>query len=244
MVKWTWKCSEPGCKAHGKKPLPHSKARFHGKLHMKNKHNNRKLEPIIEKIDIITFYKKAKKIIIEKGYQKEIEIVENRKYEDITPSKFFDEYLFVVLNSGMKNQIAEKIYKKYWEIAQGFKTQQLLNGLSAIKHEGKHAAIERAIHNCIEWYDSLDMCKTDTDKISYLETLPWIGQITKYHLARNLGIDCAKPDRHLQRVAKYFGYTDVQQMCKELSNFIGERIGTIDIVLWRYCNIFPRLLED
>ena len=73
-----------------------------------------------------------------------------------------------------------------------------------------------------------------------METLPWIGPITKYHLARNLGIDVAKPDRHLVRLAKRFGYnesTGVQQMCEELAERTRDRIGVVDVVLWRYANL-------
>jgi hypothetical protein len=51
-----------------------------------------------------------------------------------------------------------------------------------------------------------------------------------------MGIDCAKPDRHLQRLADRFGYSNVQTMCREIANESGYRIGTVDLILWRYCN--------
>jgi hypothetical protein len=35
--------------------------------------------------------------------------------------------------------------------------------------------------------------------IEVLKTLPYIGPITAYHLAKNLGLPVAKPDRHLPR---------------------------------------------
>ena len=49
VTKWVWKCSVKGCKGHGKKPLSHSRAQFHGKLHMRNVHGDRSLEPIVKK---------------------------------------------------------------------------------------------------------------------------------------------------------------------------------------------------
>lgn len=75
------------------------------------------------------------------------------------------------------------------------------------------------------------------DKISALEELPWIGGITKYHLARNMGLDCVKPDRHLVRLAERYGFEDPHLMCNYLAKQFKERVGTIDVILWRYCNL-------
>jgi len=63
------------------------------------------------------------------------------------------------------------------------------------------------------------------------------GPITKYHLARNLGVDCVKPDRHLARLAERFGYGTPDAMCRAIQDELGGRLGTIDAVLWRYCNL-------
>ncbi len=91
-----------------------------------------------------------------------------------------------------------------------------------------------------QWFEKLQHSPC---KIIYLGSLPFIGDITKYHLARNLGIDVAKPDRHLTRLAKIFHYDDVQEMCKYLSDKTGDRIGTVDVVLWRYCTLVPSYFE-
>ena len=175
---------------------------------------------------LIEFYNQAKKDIIQKGYKQEIDYVENRKFKDITVDDFFREYVYVVCNSGMKNQIAEKIFRNYLKV-----------GLDAINHPAKKKAIQKAEQEYTTWFMVLQDRKTDDERLELLELTPFIGKITKYHLARNLGIDCAKPDRHLTRLAERFGYSDVQQMCKEVSNVTGDRIGTVDVVLWRYSNL-------
>lgn len=140
---------------------------------------------------------------------------------------FLLEYVYVVLNSGMKNQVAEKIYRRFLE-----------EGSKSIRHEGKRKAIVKAQLYYKTWFKELKHGSV-LEKLDYLETLPWIGPITKYHLARNLGIDVAKPDRHLQRIADHFKYNDVQKMCNTLSLMTGERVGVVDVVLWRFCNLFP-----
>ncbi len=177
-------------------------------------------------MSIVEFYNQAKQDIIQKGYKQEIDYVEKRYFDDVTPYNFQKEFVYVVCNSGMKNQVAEKIYKNYLE-----------NGISAINHPGKKKAIEQAERYYDIWFEILQDLKTDDEKVEYLEVLPFIGEITKYHLARNLGIDCAKPDRHLVRIAEKYGYDDVQKMCQFISDVCGDRIGTVDIVLWRYSNL-------
>ena len=72
------------------------------------------------------------------------------------------------------------------------------------------------------------------DLIAFCETLPWIGPITKFHLAKNLGSNVAKPDVHMLRLAKRSG-TAAQELCERLSRETGYRAATIDLILWRAC---------
>ena len=133
---------------------------------------------------------------------------------------FFLEYGWVVVNSGMKNQVAERIFNRFME----------KGSLSTIRHDGKRNAIKNVLLN----RDSLFQRLVEANnKLAFLESLPWIGPITKYHLARNLGLDFAKPDRHLQRFANAIGFENVQEMCEKAARETGERIGVIDVILWR-----------
>ncbi|MBA7467119.1 hypothetical protein ES707_02315 [subsurface metagenome] len=77
----------------------------------------------------------------------------------------------------------------------------------------------------------------------YLKSLPHIGDITKYHLARNLGLNYAKPDRHLVRISNLFEHTNVQELCKKLSILTDDPIGLVDLVLWRFATLYPNYLE-
>lgn len=87
------------------------------------------------------------------------------------------------------------------------------------------------------WIKALQKRTINELRTAYLETLPWIGKITKYHLARNLGIDVAKPDRHLMRLSEKFGFASVQEMCENISRKTGDRIGLVDLILWRDANL-------
>lgn len=67
-----------------------------------------------------------------------------------------------------------------------------------------------------------------------IQELPFLGPITSIHLAKNLGFEIAKPDRHLVRLQAQFGYKNVDTMCEEISIAFGDPIRVVDVVLWRY----------
>lgn len=198
-------------------------------------------------MDIYQFYQEAKNNVISAGYQWEIDLVFRRTWEQAQPDHFFAEYCFVVFNAGMKNQIAQKIYEKFMATMNmelhGSTPQETADvrikslDVSVIGHEGKREAIRLAMINYQRWFKELQIKKNNEYRVEYLESLPWIGKITKYHLARNLGIDVAKPDRHLVRLCGKFGFANVQEMCKNISTKTGDRVGVVDLVLWRNANL-------
>lgn len=193
-------------------------------------------------MNLIEFYNYAKDFCLRNGFRGEIEFVDGRKFEHMDAREFFKQYAFVVLSSGISNKAAESMYRTLMETG----------NISLIRHEGKRKALEQADKNWTGWFDSLKSFNTDGERLDYLETLPWIGPVTKYHLARNLGIDVAKPDRHLVRLAEHFGLRidgvvdpkeddimSVQEMCGRISDVTGERMGTIDLILWRFSTLRP-----
>ena len=74
----------------------------------------------------------------------------------------------------------------------------------------------------------------DQALLDFCDSLPWIGGITKYHLAKNFGAQVAKPDVHLVRLAEREGCAP-QQLCERLAAATGWRVITVDTLLWRAC---------
>lgn len=176
--------------------------------------------------DIFKHYQQAHNRVVQAGYQHEINWCRDMtSFDECTSERFFAEYVWCVLNAGMKEQVARKIYNKFME----------MGDWTTIGHAGKREAVKKGIEMHDSWFRIL---KATPDKIEYLESLPWIGKITKFHLARNIGIDCVKPDRHLVRLAKHYGFSSPLRMCQEIQRFVPyERLGTIDVILWRDCNL-------
>ncbi len=80
--------------------------------------------------------------------------------------------------------------------------------------------------------------------IDFLECLNYIGPVTKYHLAKNLGVNTGKPDRHLERISNILGYEYPNKLCKEISKATGEKMSVVDLVLWRYAAINPNYEKE
>jgi hypothetical protein len=139
---------------------------------------------------------------------------------------FASEVVYVICNSGMKHTVARDIY---------LRVMRSLRAGTAVfdvfKHPGKVAAIETV------WRERTGILigfLEAPDRLAYCGALPWIGEITKYHLAKNFGVDVAKPDVHLKRLADREG-TTAQALCERLAGETGYRIATVDTVLWRAC---------
>lgn len=153
--------------------------------------------------------------------------------ESITPpataDDFAQEAIFVICNSGMKNTVARRIFDRCMTaLHAGHPVLDVFN------HFGKVKAIEAIWADRAGLLSMYLLCKTDADRLDMLAALPWIGGITKYHLAKNFGMNVAKPDVHLQRLADREGCS-AQSLCDRLAAEVGLRAATVDVVLWRAC---------
>jgi hypothetical protein len=161
----------------------------------------------------------------ELGYGEMIEWSQNLKPVD-SPSQFWAEFAWVVINSGMREQVARKIWGRVRPVVESGGSAADVFG-----HKGKAVAIDHVWTNRVRLLSEYQKVE---DKLAWLESLPWIGSITKWHLAKNYGVDCAKPDRHLVRVA---GAEGAHNLCARLARESGDRIATVDVVIWRLANL-------
>jgi hypothetical protein len=175
----------------------------------------------------LSFFQESLKMLIEDGYEDEINW--QRNLAPVTdPVVFRDETIWVILNSGMKEQIARMIWNRIKEAWNQGKTTE-----TAFRHKGKVAAIDQV---CANYKDIFKQYQASDNKVDFLQTIPFIGGITKWHLAKNMGIDVVKPDRHLIRIANYYKTTP-DDLCEKLSKETGEKKCVVDIILWRGANL-------
>jgi len=157
--------------------------------------------------------------------QADIDWAESREIPT-TATVFASETIFVICNSGMKNTVARRIYDRIIPALQAG-----LSSSSVFGHKGKTAAIDRIWNERERFYAEY---LGAADKVAYCETIPFIGAITKFHLAKNFGAQVAKPDVHLKRLADREQCTS-QELCERLSRETGYKVSTVDTLLWRAC---------
>jgi len=175
-------------------------------------------------------YLSLKARLAELGYGKEAEWARDVRLCGDADT-FATEAVWVIISAGMKNQVAENIFRNVMSYLKENRSPSLV-----FRHRGKVRAIQQIWQNREHLYASFRVTMSDNAKLAFLETLPWIGGITKFHLARNLGLDVCKPDRHLVRVAQSY-FTTPKELCTRLAVETGDRVGVVDVVLWRAANL-------
>ena len=160
-----------------------------------------------------------------RGYGPTIEWTENLS-PPVSADEFAEQTIYVICNSGMANTVATVIYDRCM-------TALRIGGsvTEVFRHPGKSMAIDAIWRERDRHY--ADYLSAD-DKVAALRALPWIGDITALHLAKNFGADVAKPDVHMERLARAAA-TTTEELCARLSSETGYRAATVDTILWRAC---------
>jgi hypothetical protein len=194
-------------------------------------------------IQRLEFYLSAKESVIAAGYASELDAVDQARLDRITEQAFLVEAAWVVLCSGFRESTVTTHFNRIGDAFRGWKSAKAITenrraciaqGLRYFRHPGKITALadiaETVAAVGIERVRSLD----DEELVEFCASLPFVGPVTSRHLARNLGADIAKPDRHLKRLADDLGYVDVQAMCQDFATLSYDRVAVVDAVLWRY----------
>jgi hypothetical protein len=200
----------------------------------------------IDDISIARAYLQAKKYLYESGYFEEIEWQYGVNLSRINEKSFLEEYAWVVLNTGMSEKIIRKIFPYicssffHWSSVEKIVNHCDLCKNNALKYFNNKRKIDAIIETSKFIYDkkfNVFWKEILNNDIDYLKKLPYIGPITSYHLAKNIGFSVSKPDRHLVKMAKTLCYNSVDDMCNAICFLTDEPINVIDLVLWRYSTL-------
>lgn len=164
----------------------------------------------------------------DQGFGNEVLWSENAQ-PPVDPEDLASEAIFVICNGGMKNTVARGIYERVMPAITGG-----ASAATVFKNANKVKAIDQIWRTRAGLFAAFQALPDDDSRLAWCGSLPHIGPITKYHLAKNFGVDVAKPDVHLQRLADLHGET-VQGLCQRLGGLVGLRARTVDVVLWRAC---------
>jgi hypothetical protein len=197
---------------------------------------------------LIDFYLLAKGVVVGEGFGDEITWQGQIQFSRVDESIFLREAAWVVLSCGMRETVVRRKFQAIslafynWLSARHIRTnaRQCRRGAFRVfGHLGK-------INSIIEIARSIDKAgfdtfkrKVQTDGILFLQSLPYVGPATSYHLAKNVGLDVVKPDRHLVRISALMGYADPAELCRAISTAVGDRVSVVDVVVWRYATLNP-----
>lgn len=73
----------------------------------------------------------------------------------------------------------------------------------------------------------------------FLQTFDFIGPVTSFHLAKNLGLEVVKLDCHLVRMASVARCSCPEELCRITAEITGDKLSVVDLVLWRYATLDP-----
>ncbi len=155
---------------------------------------------------------------------------------------FLSEGIWAILNAGMKEALIRKKWPSIENAFLGFDAAAIVadaegcyeRGLAIIRHPGKMGAAVEMARVVAEKSPIRNYLATLNEKelLDFLGSLPFIGKVTRFHLARNIGVDVTKPDIHLTRITAAAGYASPDALVTAMCSLNGERKGVTDFVLW------------
>ena len=151
----------------------------------------------------------------------------------LNPEKFAEECVYVILAGGFRQKIAKRKFGEIMAYIYGGHPVCEQNLLPIFGNVNKIRAIVKIWNNRENYRNGYYELNAESEKLNYLAKLPHIGEITKNHLARNLGINVVKHDVWIQRLELVLG----DKMFAQLEKATGLNRGYIDVVLWKACQV-------
>lgn len=205
-----------------------------------------------ESCDLLASYLLAKVAVAEAGFEAEIAWQERRCLDEVDERLFLREAAWVVLSSGMRETVIRRVFPRieeafgHWQSAAWIvehRSECKARAEQSFRHTRKLEALVE-ISRTVAWRGVSellsDLRRHGPDS---LRSLPYMGAATSRHLAKNLGVDTAKPDRHLVRVAEAAGYPSPASLCEHLASMVGDTMAVVDLVIWRFATISNNYLE-
>lgn len=204
------------------------------------------------KTELLEFYARARGFVQER-YSAECAWQCGLDAEHYSESDLLREAAWVVLCSGFRESVVRAKFDYIslcffdWESAELIQRNRqvcMRTASSAIANAAKIEAIVGIASRVAEARFERFRDAVRENPIHVLQELPFIGPITSYHLAKNLGFAVAKPDRHLARLARTAKMKSAHVLCAWIAGVTGDSVPFVDLVLWRYLASWPRPLAS
>lgn len=205
--------------------------------------NNREADKLKR---IACAYLTAKEYVIKSGYGPEIDQQEDIFLSNVSERYFLRESAWVILCSGMREAIIRRLFIPISEVFfQWNSAEEIIDcankcrndALKLFRHQQKIDSILKICDFVANMGITYIKDRVNQEGHHFLQQLPFIGPVTSKHLAKNLGVQIAKPDRHLLRIATALNYLSVDNLCEDIAKITQHPVSVIDLVLWRYATL-------
>lgn len=195
---------------------------------------------------VVQMYKDVRWYVSMSGYEAEIASQEQRRLECVDDRELLRQCAWVILTSGFSVAVIDQLFA---DIGRAFLRWRSVPEIAQYRRDCEKRALTvfgnrqkiHAIGECSEIIateGAREICEGLTKQgPPYLERFPHIGPITSCHLAKNLGVDVVKPDRHLRRLSHSLGFEEADRLCTLISEGHEDQKSTIDLVLWRFATL-------
>lgn len=200
-------------------------------------------KPLMRMTKAVELYRKAEREVRAAGFAWEIDWQRSRDFGTFSEPDLLRETAWVILCTGFRESVVRKRFDYIslcfcdWESAQEISHNRAvcIDTASIVFRNKRKLDAIAGVAEIICERGFLELREQiQQQPIDCLQTFPFIGPITSWHLAKNLGMNIAKNDRHLARTAVCCGYTDAHTLCNAVSACTGDPSSVVDIVLWRY----------
>ena len=197
---------------------------------------------------LVGSYAEVKGFVLERGFGAELDWQESVHEMKFSETDLLREGAWVILSSGMNERI---IRSKFPALTQAFhhwsRAKKIVldrescrrKALRLFRHQRKIDAILLLAERIYLLGFNRIRSRIVAEGVAYLKSFEYIGPVTCFHLAKNLGIPVAKPDRHLSRIANLSGFNTAEDLCVEVSKLTGDSVSVVDLVLWRFATLEP-----
>lgn len=201
----------------------------------------------------MNFFSRACSYVEQAGLSGEVVWQREADFTEFTESELLREHAWVALCSGFRESAVRRVFDHVslcfcdWESADAIVSAGEICCTTAALTFANRLKL-RAILSTARYINNIGFEEFKqsvlADPINRLQVLPFIGPVTSRHLAKNLGLDIAKPDRHLVRVSERLGFRSADDLCRELAATTGEQAKVVDLIVWRYIADNPQQLHD
>lgn len=167
----------------------------------------------------------------------------NETPERCTDRELLSEYGWVVISCGLTPHVATKHWPRLTEAFRHWVPAEVAGNRIPVRADAlnvmKNARKMDAILDCA---DDLAREPGLMQRLAAMEvkqvlaqfaTMPFIGANNRYQLARNLGWDVVVKTGAVPRLAAFLETTS-EALCERIAAETGERVRTVDLVLWNW----------